>query len=122
MEPPLALQFAEAVRLLGAAARTLGLEVPAFRSPPRTPGAARALRRYPGGAVVAVALRGRPFDAIAADMVDGVLAANGCHGPAAGRRRAALLAALGHRAPAAGPAGPDSGDEARVAERQTQAA
>ncbi|MFZ4584236.1 MAG: hypothetical protein ACOYNI_03320 [Acidimicrobiia bacterium] len=117
METPVALQFAEAVRQLTDVGRHLGLDVPAFRSPPRTPGALRALRRHPAGTVVAVQLRGRPFDAVLADMVDGVLAANACHGAAAGRLRAELLAALG------APLGPvPSLPSARVAERQTQAA
>ena len=42
-----ALRFADAARRLGAAAHEAGLQVPAFRSPPRVPGAARTIRRYP---------------------------------------------------------------------------
>ena len=82
-----ALRFADAARRLGAAAHEAGLHVPAFRSPPRVPGAARTIRRYPGGAVVSVRLRGRPFAEVVADMVDGVLAANqvpAADGPACG--------------------------------------
>ena len=71
-----ALRFADAARRLGAAAHEAGLNVPAFRSPPRVAGAARTIRRYPAGAVVSVRLRGRPFAEVVADMVDGVLAAN----------------------------------------------
>jgi hypothetical protein len=71
-----ALRFADAARRLGAAAHEAGLDVPAFRSPPRVPGATRTIRRYPASAVVSVRLRGRPFSEVVADMVDGVLAAN----------------------------------------------
>lgn len=136
MEVPIALRFAEAVRRLTDAARQRGLATPAFRSPPRTPGVPRALRRYRDGAVVAVALRGRSFEVIAADMVDGVLAVNHRRGAEAGRLRAELLSAIGYGssstvAPAAVPtvSAPvlvarrlPSGSPARVAERHTQAA
>ena len=71
-----ALRFAEAARTLGAAARAAGLAVPAFRCPPRIAGAARTIRRYPGGTVVSVRLRGRPFEQALSDMVEGVLVAN----------------------------------------------
>ena len=85
-----ALRFADAARRLGGAAHAAGLAVPAFRCPPRIAGAARTIRRYPGGTVVSVRLRGRPFEAALDDMVEGVLVAN-CVEPAdAVRIRAAL--------------------------------
>jgi hypothetical protein len=71
-----ALRFADAARRLGAAAHAAGLAVPAFRCPPRVADATRTIRRYPGGTVVSVRLRGRPFEAALVDMVDGVLVAN----------------------------------------------
>jgi hypothetical protein len=89
-----ALRFADIARRLGAAAHEAGLSVPAFRSPPRVPGAARTIRRYPAGAVVSVQLRGRPFADVVTDMVDGVLAANGVPPADAPRVRARLAAAL----------------------------
>ena len=89
-----ALRFADVARRLGAAAHEAGLRVPAFRSPPRVPGAARTIRRYPAGAVVSVRLRGRPFADVVHDMVDGVLAANGVTPRDAPRVRAQLVAAL----------------------------
>jgi hypothetical protein len=98
------IRFAAAARRLAAACRARDLVVPAFRSPPRLPGKVRTIRRRPDGtAVVAVAVRGRPFAAVAADMVEGVLVANRLAGPAAEAARAALLAAV-----------PD-GDDARAA-------
>jgi hypothetical protein len=85
-----ALRFAEAARRLGAAAHAAGLDVPAFRCPPRIAGAARTIRRYPGGTVVSVRLRGRPFEAALDDMVEGVLVANRVEPSAAVRVREAL--------------------------------
>jgi len=92
--PAPAVRFAEVARNLGAAAHANGLAVPAFRCPPRTAGVMRTLRRYPGGTVVSVRLRDRPFADVVADMVDGVLAANRVAVPDAERLRTALRAAL----------------------------
>ena len=88
------VRFAAAARRLAAVCAARGLVAPAFRSPPRPPGTDRTLRRRPdGGAVVAVRLRGRPFAAVAADMVEGTLRANSVGGPGCEAHRAALLAA-----------------------------
>jgi hypothetical protein len=79
-EQPITPWFAWASRDLAKAAARLGLVAPSFRSPPAVPGVDRTLRRRHhdgGGAVVAVRLWGRSFADIRADMVDGVLAANG---------------------------------------------
>jgi hypothetical protein len=120
------LRFADAAKRLGAATRAAGLTVPAFRCPPRVPGVRRTVRRYPGGAVVSVVLRDRPWDEVASDMVEGVVVVNRLDGEAALRVRTALLEATGAtdpvptdpvRTPADVPS-----PEARVAERQTQAA
>ncbi len=90
-----AVRFAEVARLLGGAARARGLQPPAFRSPPRVAGASRTMRRSPGGdATVAIELRGRPFVAVVADMVEGVVAANGLAGVEATRARTALWEAV----------------------------
>lgn len=141
MGPSVTLLFSDAARRLGAVARAGGLVVPTFRSPPGVPGARRTLRRHPGGAVVSVVLRGRPFPEVAHDMVDGVVAANRLSGAPAARWRTALTAALAADPEAAGPtrgpggpsgvpgapaagtlAGRGLARGARVAERQTQAA
>ena len=78
-EQPITPWFAWTSRTLADAAVRLGMVAPSFRSPPAVPGVDRTLRWQldGGGAVVAVRLWGRPFAAIRADMVDGVLAANG---------------------------------------------
>ena len=110
MGPP-TLRFAETARRLGAAARAAGLAVPAFRCPPRVPGVRRTVRRYPGGSVVSVVLRGRELDDVIGDMVEGVLVVNRLEGEAADRFRGALCGAVGLPC-----------DDARMAERQTRAA
>jgi len=70
------LRFAAVARELGQAGRGRGMEVPAFRSPPRLPGVRRAIRRErDGSTTVSVALRGRPAVAVVADMIDGMVAA-----------------------------------------------
>ena len=89
------LRFADAAKRLGAATRAAGLSVPAFRCPPRVEGARRTIRRYPGGAVVSVRLRDRPWDDVACDMVEGVVVVNRLEGEAALRVRTGLLEALG---------------------------
>jgi hypothetical protein len=93
------VRFADVARRLGAAAHDAGLDVPAFRSPPRVAGAARTIRRYPAGSVVSVRLRGRPFAEVVTDMVDGVLAANQVQAADASGLRARLVAALAEPAP-----------------------
>ncbi len=95
-----ALRFAEAARRLGAAAHSVGLDAPAFRCPPRIAGAARTIRRYPGGTVVSVRLRGRPFEAALDDMVEGVLAANRVEPADAVKLRSALEDAVHAETPA----------------------
>ena len=95
MESP-SLRFANAVRVLGVEARRHGLCMPAFRSPPRLEGVARSLRRRAdGGATVAVVVRGRPWPAVLADMVEGIVVSNGLHGAEASRARARLWSAVG---------------------------
>ncbi|QYG92133.1 hypothetical protein HC251_06550 [Iamia sp. SCSIO 61187] len=90
-----ALHFAAVARTLGGAARARGLVVPAFRSPPRRPGASRTLRRWPGGgATVSVEVTGRPREAVVADMVEGVVVVNGVTGPDATRLRTLLWEAV----------------------------
>lgn len=85
------VHFAAAARVIGDVARPRGLLVPAFRSPPRVRGAERTLRRWrDGGATVSVRVGDRPFVEVVADMVEGVVVANGLSGIAATRIRTAL--------------------------------
>ncbi len=90
-----ALDFAHAAKLLSGEARRLGLVAPSYRSPPRIVGVDRSLRRYRGGAVVSVQLKGRPWPAVLGDMIEGVVAANKLRPPATDRTRTALWQAIG---------------------------
>ncbi|MCY3952484.1 MAG: hypothetical protein OXG55_07110 [bacterium] len=81
-------RFAEAGRCLAAAATLMELDVPAFRTPPRVAGLDRTIRRGPdGSALVSVRSRGRRWPAVLADMIEGVVAANGLDPPEAARVR-----------------------------------
>jgi len=71
----------------------LGLIAPGFRSPPRLPETDRTIRRARWGAVVAVRLRGRPIEAVVADMIEGILVANALEADAARRTRVLLTQA-----------------------------
>jgi hypothetical protein len=90
------LRFAHAARTLATVARREGLEVPAFRSPPGIDGVQRTVRRRRGGTTVAVRLRRRPWAAVVADMVEGIVVTNRLAGADADATRAALWAALDH--------------------------
>jgi hypothetical protein len=90
----LSLRFAAAARTLGHEARRRGVEAPAFRSPPRVAGADRTVRRSRGTSTVSIAVRGRPWPAVLADMVEGVVVANGVDGPEAHQLRTQLWEAL----------------------------
>lgn len=87
--------FAHAARQLATEARRRGLLAPGFRSPPRLVGVDRSIRRHPSGAAVAVRVRNRPWVAVAADMIEGVVAANRLAPPRSDRLRAELWTALG---------------------------
>ena len=94
MESATTVEFAAAARTLTSEARRRGLVGPSFRCPPRLVGVDRSIRRRAGGAVVSVRLRGRPRGAVIADMIEGVVVANGLHPPVADRLRTELWAAL----------------------------
>ena len=94
MQQSSSLRFAWAVQALGQSARALGLLVPGFRSPPRLVGVQRSIKRWHGGATVAVVVRGRPWPAVQADLVEGVVAANDLVSPASDRTREELWLAL----------------------------
>ena len=94
------------------AARALGLVVPGFRSPPRLVGVQRSIKRWHGGATVAVVVRGRPWPAVQADLIEGVVAANGLV-PARLRPRPGRAVARPRGRPARGGGGRLTGDGTR---------
>ena len=98
---PGAIRFAETARSIGQAARLRGLEVPTFRSPPGLGGVQRTIRRRGTSAPVSVVVRGRPWAAVGAAMVEGVVAANRLDSRRADTVRAALWMAVDEPALAA---------------------
>lgn len=97
MEQSSSIIFATAVRILASAARQRGLVVPGFRSPPRIPGAERTVRRQPNGSsTVAVVVKGRPYQAVVADLIEGIVIANELDGTEATRVRTRLWEAVVH--------------------------
>ncbi|HWL42425.1 MAG TPA: hypothetical protein VNQ73_05735 [Ilumatobacter sp.] len=92
------VDFAGAARTLTSTARSMGLIGPSFRCPPRLVGVDRTIRRRGDGAIVAVRLRERPWPAVLADMIEGVVVANALHPPAADRVRADLWRACAGQA------------------------
>jgi hypothetical protein len=92
--PSSTLRFAQAVQIIAGRARALGLVVPSFRSPPRLVGVLRSIKRWDGGATIAVVVRGRPWPAVQADLIEGVVAANHLVPPDSDRARAELWLAL----------------------------
>ena len=88
------MRFAVAARVVSDEARRVGLRVPAFKCPPRIAGAHRTVRRAGKDVVVAVQAKGRPWGAVIADLVEGVVVANELSGVDAGRARALLWEAI----------------------------
>jgi hypothetical protein len=84
------VEFATAARNLTREARRRGLVGPSFRCPPRLVGVDRTIRRHDDGAIVSVRLRGRPWAAVLADMIEGVVIANRLQPPHADRLRSDL--------------------------------
>src|SRR5688500_20312751 len=89
------VEFASAARNLTREARRRGLVGPTFRCPPRLVGVDRTIRRHDDGAIVSVRLRGRPWAAVLADMIEGVVVANRLQPPPADRLRSDLWETCG---------------------------
>lgn len=86
--------FADSAKVLAGVARAHGLAAPSYRTPPRTVGLDRTVRRSGQGGAVAVRVKGRPWPAVIADMIDGVLAVNQLTSQQANRLRADLWDAV----------------------------
>lgn len=95
-----AADFATVAHALVDVTRAAGHQPPGFRTPPRIVGVDRTVTRRAGStsAAVAVRIRERPWAAVVADMIDGVIAVNDLGPPEAGRLRGELWAAVSARA------------------------
>ena len=89
------VDFAAAARTLSRETRRRMLVGPSFRCPPRLVGVDRSIRRRAGGVVISVRLGGRPWVAVLADMIEGVIVANGLAPPQSDRIRTELWIAVG---------------------------
>lgn len=91
-DPATSADFAAAARTLASQARRRGLVGPSFRCPPRLVGVDRTIRRRGGGAgaIVSIRMRGRPWLAVLADMIEGVVVANRLTPPSSDRLRTDL--------------------------------
>ncbi len=99
MQPATSVDFAAAARTLAREARRRHLVGPSFRCPPRLVGVDRSIRRRPNGVVVSVKLRNRPWVAVLADMIEGVVVANRLGSPDADRLRSAMWDVCGVESP-----------------------
>ena len=70
------MRFAVTARVVVEACRQEGIDVPAFRTPPKTQGIDRAIRRSKLGVIVSVRIISRPFLAVVADLVEGAVICN----------------------------------------------
>jgi len=91
MEFASTVEFAHAARALTRAAGRRSLVAPSFRCPPRLVGVDRSIRHRRGisgdDPVVSVRVKGRPREAVLADMIEGIVVANGLLAPEADRVR-----------------------------------
>ena len=93
--PITTVEFAAAARNLARTARHIGMEAPSYRSPPRDITLTRTIRHFEGQrSIVAVRIRARSRNEVLADMIDGLIAANGYRGNNADRQRSRLIAAI----------------------------
>ena len=92
VDPATSADFAAAARTLAYEARRRGLVGPSFRCPPRLVGVDRTIRRRDGeqGAIISVRMRDRPWLAVLADMIEGVVIANELTPPRSDRLRTEL--------------------------------
>ena len=101
MRTAITLRFAEAAQRLGQSARCHGLRVPTFRSPPGIDHVRRSIRWGLDASTVAVVLWDRPWSAVLADMIEGILVVNQLDSGRADAIRALLWEAVEDEAIAA---------------------
>ena len=88
------LRFSIVAKVISDVCVRCGLEVPGFKSPPRSADLDRTVRRERSGSVVAVRIKDRPFEAVIADMVEGVILCNDLPVVKAGQLRNIMWSAV----------------------------
>ena len=71
------VRFSMVAKVIGRLGSQIGFTVPGFRSPPRSGEIDRTLRKDRSGSIVAVRIKDRQFEAVIADMIEGVVVCNG---------------------------------------------
>ncbi|PIE31902.1 MAG: hypothetical protein CSA55_04595 [Ilumatobacter coccineus] len=90
--PPTTLDFAGTARVISRYLNASGLVSPGFRCPPRLVGVDRSIRHRGNHPVVSVRVKGRPWPAVVADMIEGVVVANRLDSPHSDQVRRELWA------------------------------
>ena len=88
------VRFAIVAKTITQVVASYGCEVPGFKSPPRSSDADRTVRRQSCGSIVAVRIKDRPFEAVIADMIEGVVLCNDMSTEKAGKLRNLLWGAV----------------------------
>jgi len=88
------LRFSIVAKVISEVCARCGLEVPGFKSPPRSADLDRTTRRQSSGSVVAVRIKDRPFEAVIADMIEGVILCNDLCVAKAGKLRNIMWSAV----------------------------
>ena len=110
-------RFVLTARALAAASREMGLNVPSFQSPPRSDQLDRSIQRSGNGdCVVAVRVRGRPFAAVVADAIEGIVVCNRLDASAAAAVRDELWREIEGSHDAAAPTARPKGPRAAASE------
>ncbi|MEG3596325.1 MAG: hypothetical protein VX360_04670 [Actinomycetota bacterium] len=81
------VRFAIVAKSITQVAAGCGLVVPGFKTPPRSGDLDRTVRRQSCGSIVAVRIKDRPFEAVIADMIEGVVLCNDMSIEKAGKLR-----------------------------------
>ena len=71
------MRFSIVAKAFGQLAAQAGFVAPGFRSPPSSRQTDRGYAKHGSGSVVAVRIKDRPFEAVIADMIEGVIVCNG---------------------------------------------
>mgnify|MGYP001187986673 FL=1 len=88
------VRFSIVAKVITQVGARCGIEVPGFKSPPRSADLDRTVRRQSSGSVVAVRIRDRPFEAVIADMIEGVILCNDVPIGKAGKLRNIMWSAV----------------------------
>lgn len=76
MAESVSIQFSITIRTLGRIAHQLGYQTPQFRCPPPSAKYQRSVRRNNDVLSISIVIRGRPWLAVLADIVEGFVLAN----------------------------------------------